>query len=84
MEVRTLTKEQLENVTRLENIIAQQISQLGMLSYEEITARQRTAAAMQAVEATAQEKAAYYESLREIYGEGTINIAEGTFIPNPS
>jgi hypothetical protein len=81
MKTKSLQPEQLEKVKLFETVISEKIQELGIASYEEVTARNKVVAITEELNQTIEQKNEYYSELREIYGDGTINLSEGTFLP---
>ena len=81
MKTKSLQPEQLEKVKLFETVISQKIQELGIASYEEVTARNRVLEVREELDQSIQQKNEYYSELREIYGDGTIDLSEGTFLP---
>ncbi len=84
MEPKKLKPEELEKVKTFEASISQQLQELGVASYDEVAARNRVVSITERLTETAQQKNEYYTELTQMYGDGTIDLSEGSFIPTPS
>ncbi len=84
MASKKLKKQELEKVKEFESILSQKVQELGMASYDEVVARNRVVSITEDLNQAAQEKNEYYTKLREAYGDGTIDLSEGTFTPTTS
>lgn len=81
MKAKSLQPEQLERIKAFETLISQKIQELGIASYEEVTARSRVSEVKEELDQHIQQKNQYYSELREVYGDGTIDLSKGTFLP---
>ena len=86
---RKLDKEHLEAIQKLQSDYAQNANSLGSISLEQIAIQRRLEflnAEQQRVysefETLRQQEQDLLEKMRERYGDGQINIAEGTFTPD--
>jgi predicted transcriptional regulator len=84
-----LDKEHLETLQQLRNSFAENANNLGSISLEQIAINRRleflTAEQdklYSEFEALRNQEQELLEKMRERYGDGQINIAEGTFTPN--
>jgi len=81
MTPKNLKPEELQKVKTLEALVSQNLQELGIACYDEVAARSRVVEITEQLNQAAQEKNEYYNQLREIYGDGTIDLSEGTFLP---
>lgn len=81
MTPKKLKPEELQKVKTLEALVSQNLQELGIACYDEVAARSRVVEITQELDKAAHEKNEYYNQLRQTYGDGTINLAEGTFLP---
>lgn len=79
MKLKKLKPEELEQVRAFETLLSQKLQELGIASYEEVTARSKVIEITEDLSQTAQKKNEYYNELRQLYGDGIISLAEGTF-----
>ena len=86
---RKLDKEHLDAIQKLQSEFAQNANALGSISLEQIAIQRRLDylnSEQQRVysdfEALRQQEQELLEKMRERYGDGQINIADGTFIPD--
>jgi hypothetical protein len=84
MKTKNLKPEQLEKVKLFETVISQKVQELGIASYDEVAARNKVVGITEELNQTIEQKNEYYSELREIYGDGTIDLSEGTFLPASS
>ena len=84
MKPKKLKPEELEKVKTFEASISQQLEELGVACYDEVAARNKVVAITEQLTQTAQQKNQYYAELTKMYGDGTIDLSEGNFIPTPS
>ena len=85
---RKLDKEHLEAIQKLQADYAQNANSLGSISLEQIALQRRLdylkseqERVYSEFETLRQQEQDLLEKMRERYGEGQINIAEGTFTP---
>lgn len=83
MASKKLKKQELEKIKAFENLISEKVQELGIASYEEVTARNRVVSITEDLNRTAEEKNEYYSKLRDAYGDGTIDLSEGVFTSTP-
>lgn len=83
-----LDKEHLEAIQKLQSDFAQNANALGSISLEQIALQRRLdylkseqERVYSEFETLRQQEQDLLEKMRERYGEGQINIAEGTFTP---
>jgi len=81
MTPKNLKPEELQKVKTLEALVSQNLQELGIACYDEVAARSRVVEITEQLNQAAQEKNEYYNQLREAYGDGTIDLSEGTFLP---
>jgi len=86
---RKLDKEHLDAIQKLQSEFAQNANALGSISLEQIAIQRRLDylnSEQQRVysdfEALRQQEQELLEKMRERYGDGQINIADGTFTPD--
>lgn len=80
MKLKKLKAEELEKVKAFETMLSQKLQELGVASYDEVVARNKVIIIAEELSEAAQQKNDYYSELRQIYGDGTINLVEGTFV----
>lgn len=84
MKPKKLKPEELEKVKTYEKFISDKVQELGIACYDEVTARSKVNKITEDLNEIAQQKNEYYGELVKIYGDGTIDLSEGTFIPTAS
>ena len=86
---RKLDKEHLEEIQSLQEAFARNTNILGNIAIETYSVKQQLeqldaeqAKYLEEFERLRQEESALIDKMRERYGEGQINIAQGTFTPD--
>ena len=87
--IRKLDKEHLDAIQLLRNEFAQNASKLGSVALEQMAVKRRLEdldleqeQLYNAFEKLRQQEQELVEKMRERYGDGQINIADGTFTPD--
>jgi len=87
--IRKLDKEHLDEIQTLQEAFARNANVLGNITIETYAVKQQLAQLeaeqtkyLEEFERLRQEESALIDKMRERYGEGQINIAQGTFTPD--
>tara|TARA_Y100001972_G_scaffold96246_1_gene118670 strand:+ start:9179 stop:9427 length:249 start_codon:yes stop_codon:yes gene_type:complete len=80
MEKKVLSKEELENITTLQQQQDNFVVQLGQIEYQINTLEKQKNIIKQNIESFEKKQVEVGDQLKEKYGEGTINLENGEFV----
>lgn len=76
-----IPQDQLDKIKNLEITLSQLTQQLGIATFDKVTAEAKITSITQQLNSAVEEKNKTFDELSKEYGDGTINLDEGTFIP---
>lgn len=76
-----IPQDQLDKIKNLEITLSQLTQQLGIATFDKVTAEAEITSITQQLHSAVEEKNKTFDELLKEYGDGTINLDEGTFIP---
>ena len=84
MEPVKLTEDEIKQLKELEEKSGSIVRELGLISLQELALKDRKQAASEFLTNLKEEENYLARYLQDKYGQGSINLAEGVFMPAPS
>ena len=83
MKTEKIKAQELEKVKAFEFSISEKLKELGIATYDGMLAKNKMETLTEELTQLAEDREKYHAELRQIYGNGAIDLSEGTFIESP-